>query len=154
MNEQDNKPILHVYRTLGGTAFEVVTAIILLATWIINITGGEFSRTILFTSIDTVLCIHLLNAAYHPLEKVKMPINITTSAQLAVMVIYTRIIAVMLASTTIGMSIESYVPNWTLGGIVIIYSSIGIILATSIGCLIRVFALRDRSKKIRWRVIK
>ena len=143
-----------VNRTLGGTIFEALIAIILLATWVVNFFAGNFlfTHAMFITCVDTALCIYSLYAAYHPLTMVSMPMNITTTAQLVVLVIYTRIMTIGLALLGLGIAIGRNLSHKPEVGMVIIYVSIGIILTNTLLCLFRVYSLRDRSKKTRWRI--
>lgn len=156
LKEEPDKLQLCVNRTLGGTVFEAITAILLLISWVASISAGGFAFTqnLLVIGMDTLLCILSLNAAYHPLTRVSMPINLTTTAQLRVMVTYTRFTAVGLALLGVGMAVDINLPRWPNANLVIIYISAGVVILNSLYCLYRVFTLRDRSKKIRWRIFK
>lgn len=156
LKEEPDKLQLCVNRTLGGTIFEGITAILLLIVWVANIraVGFAFTQATLVAGMDTLLCILSLNAAYHPLSRISMPINITTTAQLIVMVTYARITAVGLALLGVGISVDINLSHWPNANLAIMYVAIGIMAVNALYCIYRVYTLRDRSKKIRWKIFK
>ena len=172
-NKKPERLELNVYRTVSGTVIEVVTAVINIALWVITIlaiihSGSDGAGpTALFPApqemgsvrsllISAIVCTGLsafaLNAAYHPLSSVNMPMNITSVAQLVHMVTYTRMTAINLSCLSLSICLTE--TNLKTIASVLTCIFLAIMLLTSIYFTIKVYRARNREKKTKWNFFK
>lgn len=116
---------IEVHRTVEGTLFEAVCAVLIIIMWIITLVqchsladqlsnpfneaareDASYQRAMLIVMalIATGVAIYALYSAYHPLTKVNFPITITTATQQAMIVRLVRIISVELCVCFIGVA--------------------------------------------------
>lgn len=172
-SEQPHRLELTVYRTLGGTIVEAVTGIFLVLTWVLILIAlirphslctdpdawlaGQGSARSLWHQvtgglIDTALSIFALRAAYHPLTDVKMPLRITTVAQLVVMVTYTRIMALVISVLTLCITIHDTTTRWDTLATIGLYTCIAVAVINAVVCTLMVYRRRDPRYKVHWKL--
>lgn len=170
-SKQPHRLELTVYRTLGGTIFEVVTGLVLVLTWALILitlirphclctgpnawladhgTANSLRHQVVAGLIDTALSIFALRAAYRPLTDVHMPLRITTVAQLVVMVTYTRIMALAISGLTLCFAIHNATTRWDTLATVGLYTSIAVMLINAVACTLMVYLRRDPRYKVHW----
>ena len=121
--KKDNRPAVKVNRTLEGTIFEIVVAIILIISWVtIIMNRNNLPASFPFTQCITVSVVSLgmLIAAYFP-NSINMPVQITTPRQYALVIRMVRLIGVILSlmpATTYFHSMLSTV--FCVGGMVVV----------------------------------
>ena len=121
--KKDNRPAVKVNRTLEGTIFEIVVAIILIISWVtIIMNRNNLPASFPFTQCITVSVVSLgmLIAAYFP-NSINMPVQITTPRQYVLAIRMVRIIGLILSlmpATTYFHSMLSTV--FCVGGMVVV----------------------------------
>ena len=160
-----------VNRTPMGTLCEGVTALLLLAMWVwailvilrprslcegknplivTQLTDYALTQTVFICIISTCICAYLLAAAYHPLERLHMPMRLTSATQLVAMMHYARSMAINLAALflciTLGSSSARLDTIANIGCMVCIAAMAVNVLA----CLVRAYRRRDRRLRTYW----
>jgi uncharacterized membrane protein len=99
-----------VYRTLEGTIFEVVTALLVVASLLITVLFSHFGDTLLGGVLGTVLlsvcALLFLFLAYHPAsDLINIPVKRENPAQLEITVRMMRVVAVEIGALSLLMSL-------------------------------------------------
>lgn len=162
---------LTVYRTASATVIEIVTAVINIMAWAVvgyalthataATTGADsLMRADLDASdlrhmvIGTICCsagaFFELRAAYKPLSSVKMPMTITSVAQLVIMVHYARIMAILLS--VFNLALMAGITQRTEFFNILMMVLTAVIVLFCVGSVVMTYMARDRRKKTRWRL--
>lgn len=118
MRQKNNQNRIKVYRTMEGNIFEAVTAVILIVIWTIALTrlksmdepvtflsdeeNNASTRMIAGSIVATVLSLLFLVSAYFPDRMINMRIDVKNTAQYALMIRMSRIMAVETAVIYLG----------------------------------------------------
>lgn len=133
--EQTRRQQMHVYRTTEGTAFEVACALIIAATWAIEMVQAVREPVIDATNLLTGVFLSgvvalVLYSAYHPQWVHVGDTKIENARQLALLVRSARVAALTLALTIFGTSLCHLVgcqlPDWSKWIWTAIFIAIGI----------------------------
>lgn len=132
-NKHNNEqPAIKVGRTLEGTIFEIVTAVLIIVMWVVAFilwsrspetipthfgangsadSYGDRSTMFLIPAIGTVVSIILLVSAYLPSKMINMPVNMRTPHQFMIAIRMVRIIAVVITLMFMSISFMMAFPH-------------------------------------------
>lgn len=174
--EKQNSPSPHnlhitVNRTLMGTLCEGVTALILLLAWVwsilvilqpcalcegpnplvaTQITSHDMTQMIFLNILGTSVCLYMLRGAYRPLEKIHLPMRLTSAAQLVVLVHYARAMGIILSVLFLCIALaDTSVRLCTVGGIGCVVC-VACALIASVGCITLAYRRRNRAFRTYW----
>lgn len=173
-SEQPHRLQLTVYRTLSGIIVEAVTGIFLVLKWVFILIAlirphslctspdawlaGQDSSSSLWDQVtgglfSTALTIYALQAAYHPLTDVRMPLRITTVAQLVVMVTYTRIMALAISGLMLCLTIPTTTTRWDTLALIGVFTCIAVAVINAVACTLVAYRRRDPRYKVHWKFL-
>lgn len=131
-NRNNNQPDIRVGRTLEGTIFELVTAVLVVIMWIVaivlwsrspetvpthfDISGsadsyGDRATMLIVPAIGTIVSLLLLVSAYRPAKMINMPVNVRTPRQFMIVIRMTRILAVVITLMFISITLMTAFPS-------------------------------------------
>lgn len=112
----NNQPAIRVGRTLEGTIFEIIAAVLIVIMWVVTfilwsrspesvpthfgVTGtadayGNRSAMLIMAAVGTLVTVIMLVSAYSPSKTINMPVNVRTPRQFMIVIRMTRILAVI-----------------------------------------------------------